>query len=43
MKIILVNLNLVRPFFGNNLFDPNYGAHPWNDHFLVRSKLGYLR
>ena len=29
MKIILVDPNLVRTFFGNNFFDPNYGAHPW--------------
>ena len=28
MKIILVDPNLVRTFFGNNFFDPNYGAHP---------------
>ena len=26
MKIILVDPNLVRTFFGNNFFDPNYGA-----------------
>ena len=29
MKTILVDPNLVLTFFGNNLFDPNYGAHPW--------------
>ena len=29
MKIILVDPNLVRTFFGINFFDPNYGAHPW--------------
>ena len=29
MKIILVDPNLERPFFGNDFFDPNYGAHPW--------------
>ena len=29
MKIILVDSNLVSTFFANNLFDPNYGAHPW--------------
>ena len=29
MKIILVDPNLVRTFFGNNFFDPNHGAHPW--------------
>ena len=29
MKIILVDPNLVRTFFGNIFFDPNYGAHPW--------------
>ena len=28
MKIILVNPNLVSTYFGNNSFDPNYGAHP---------------
>ena len=28
MKIILVDSNLVRTFFGNNFFDPSYGAHP---------------
>ena len=28
MKIILVDPNLVRTLFGNNFFDPNYGAHP---------------
>ena len=28
IKIILVDSNLERTFFGNNLFDPNYGAHP---------------
>ena len=29
MKTILMDPNLVRTFFGNNIFDPNYGAHPW--------------
>ena len=29
MKIILVDPNLARTFFGNNFFDPNYGAQPW--------------
>ena len=28
MKIILVDPNLVCTLFGNNFFDPNYGAHP---------------
>ena len=28
MKTILVDPNLVRNFFGNNFFRPNYGAHP---------------
>ena len=28
MKIILFDPNLKSNFFGNNLFDPNYGAHP---------------
>ena len=27
MKIILVDANLVRTYFGNNFFYPNYGAH----------------
>ena len=25
---ILVKIILVRTFFGNNFFNPNYGAHP---------------
>ena len=29
MKLILVVPNSVRTFFGNNIFDPNDGAHPW--------------
>ena len=29
MKLILVDPNLVRTFYGNNFFDPNYGAHLW--------------
>ena len=29
MKMILVEPNLMRSFYDNNLFDPNYGAHPW--------------
>ena len=29
MKTNLVDPNLVRTFFGNNFFDPNYGVHPW--------------
>ena len=28
LKLILGNPNLVPTSFGNNLFDPNYGAHP---------------
>ena len=28
MKIILVDPNLVRTLFGDNLFDPDYGVHP---------------
>ena len=43
MKIILVDPNLVRNFFRNNFFDPNYGANPWKKYFLMRTKLGYLR
>ena len=35
MKIILVDRNLVRTFFGNNFFYPNYDAHPWKDLFFV--------
>ena len=27
IKIILVDPNLVRTFLGNNVLDPNYGAH----------------
>ena len=34
MKIILVDRNLVRTFFRNNVFDPNYGAHPWKPLFF---------
>ena len=29
MKIMLVDPNLVRSFFGNNFFDPNFEAHSW--------------
>ena len=29
MKIILVDSNLVRTFFGNKFFDPNYGTQRW--------------
>ena len=29
MKIILVDTNLERTFFGNNFFDHNYGEHTW--------------
>ena len=43
MKMILVDPNLVRTIFGNNLLDPNYGVPPWKNYFLVRTKLGYLR
>ena len=43
MKIILVGPNLVGTFFGNNFFDPNYGAHPENNYFLEPAKLGYLQ
>ena len=28
MKLMLEDSNLVRTFFGNNYFDPNYGSHP---------------
>ena len=28
MTIILEDPNIVRLFFGNNFFDPSYGAHP---------------
>ena len=27
MRIILLDHNLVHTFFGNNFFNPNYGAH----------------
>ena len=27
MRIILLDPNLVHTFFGNNFFNPNYGAH----------------
>ena len=41
MKIILVDPNLVRTFFGNNFFDPNYSAHAckyiYTCIFLVRT------
>ena len=43
MKIILLDPNLVRPFFGNKFFNPNYGAYLENNYFLMRTKLGYLR
>ena len=33
MKMILVDPNLVRTIFGNNLFDPNYGVPPWKKLF----------
>ena len=33
MKTILVDPNSVRTIFGNNFFDPNYGAHPWKQFF----------
>ena len=33
MKMILVDSNLVRTIFGNNLFDPNYGVPPWKKLF----------
>ena len=28
MKTILLDPNIERTFFGNNFFDPNYGAQP---------------
>ena len=34
MKIILMDRNLVRIFFGNNFFDPNSGEHPWKQLFF---------
>ena len=33
MKRILVDPNLARTLFGNHVFDPNYGAHPWKQLF----------
>ena len=35
MKIILVDPNLAHTFFGKNFFDPNYGAQPINNDFLI--------
>ena len=29
LKRKLSGLEIVHTFFGNNFFDPNYGAHPW--------------
>ena len=43
MKIILVDLNLVRTFFGNNFFILIMVRTLENNYFLVRTKLGYLR
>ena len=34
MKIFLVDSNLVRTFFGDNFFDPNYSAYPWKKLFF---------
>ena len=43
MKIILVNPNLVRTFFGNNFLILIIVCTFENNYFLVRTKLGYLR
>ena len=43
MKIILVDPNLVRTFFGNNFFILIMVRTLENNYFLVRTKLGYLR
>ena len=42
MKIILMDPNLMRTFFGNNFLDHNYGTLE-NNYFLVPTKSGYLR
>ena len=38
MKTILVDPNLVHTFFGKNFFDPDYGAQPVNNYFLLQTK-----
>ena len=43
MKIILVDPNLVRTFFGNNFLILIMVRTLENNYFLVRTKLGYLR
>ena len=42
MKLILVQPNLVRTFFGHNFFDLIMLRTFENNYFLVRTKLGYL-
>ena len=43
MKIILVDPNLVRTFFGNNFLVLIMVRTLENNYFLMRTKLGYLR
>ena len=43
MKIILVDPNLARTFFGNNFLILIMVRTLENNLFLVRTKLGYLR
>ena len=43
MKIILVDPNLVRSFFGNNFSNLIMVRTLENNHFLMRTKLKYLR
>ena len=42
MKIIFVDPNLVRTLFGNNFLILIMVRTLENDHFLMRTKLGYL-
>ena len=43
MKIILVDPNLVRTFFGNNFLILIMVRTFENNYFLMRTKLGYLQ
>ena len=43
MKIILVDPNLVRTFFGNIFFILIMVLIPENNYFMVHTKLAYLR
>ena len=42
MKIIFVDINLVRTLFGNNFLILIMVRTLENDYFLMRTKLGYL-